>query len=178
MKIAVSGCLIGEKIRYDGGDRRNDFITDELGKFVKFVSFCPEHLAFGTPRPSVHLVKEGKTIRVHSDQEGHDLTQALIEKSLCEVARLEAYSLCGIIFKSKSPSCGMKSTKIYLENELCDETVDGVFMAMCRERFPDLPMEEEGRLEDPSLRENFLMKVYEYHRIQTLKTAISDKEFL
>lgn len=171
MKIAVSGCLLGEKIRFDAGHKHDHFITDELGEFAEFVSFCPEHLAYGTPRPSIRLVKNDESLQVHSNKNGEDLTQALMEKSAYELSRLESQSLCGIIFKSKSPSCGLKSAKIYLENGFCEGKEDGVFAAMCRERYPLLPMEEEGRLEDAWLRENFVMQVFAYDRFEILKAA-------
>ncbi|HEX5623191.1 MAG TPA: DUF523 and DUF1722 domain-containing protein [Sulfuricurvum sp.] len=171
MKIAVSACLLGEKIRFDGGHKHDRFITDELGEFAEFVPFCPEHLAFGTPRPSVRLVKSGETLLVHSNKDGSDLTQPLIEQSRHELSRLDTEKLCGIIFKSKSPSCGMKSAKLYLENGFCEGKEDGIFAAMCRERYALLPMEEEGRLEDPWLRENFVMQVFAYDRFETLKAS-------
>lgn len=171
MRIAVSACLLGAKVRFDAGHKHDHFITDELGAFAEFVSFCPENLAFGTPRPSIRLVKNGEVIDVQSNKDGNNLTQPLIEQSQHELLQLEAHLLCGIIFKSKSPSCGMKSAKLYLENGFCEGKEDGVFMAMCRERFPLLPMEEEGRLEDAWLRENFVMQVFAYDRFETLKAA-------
>lgn len=172
MKIAVSSCLLGEKIRFDGGDKHDHFITDELGKFAEFTPFCPEHLAFKTPRPSVRLVKVDGDIRVHSNKTGDDLTEPLLKTSKEELTKLESQALCGIIFKSKSPSCGMKSAKLYLENGFCEGKEDGVFMSMCRERYPLLPMEEEGRLIDPWLRENFIMQLFAYDRFEILKASI------
>jgi len=171
MKLAVSSCLLGEKIRFDGGHKHDHFITDELGKFAEFVPFCPEHLAFQTPRPSVRLVKVDGDIRVHSNKTGDDLTLPLLKTSHEELTKLESQPLCGIIFKSKSPSCGMKSAKLYLENGFCDGKEDGIFMSMCRERYPLLPMEEEGRLMDAWLRENFVMQVFAYDRFETLKAS-------
>ncbi|MDO9208651.1 MAG: DUF523 and DUF1722 domain-containing protein [Sulfuricurvum sp.] len=171
MKLAVSSCLLGEKIRFDGGHKHDHFITDELGKFAEFVPFCPEHLAFQTPRPSVRLVKMDDDIRVQSNKTGDDLTEPLLKTSYEELTKLESQPLCGIIFKSKSPSCGMKSAKLYLENGFCDGKEDGVFMSMCRERYPLLPMEEEGRLMDAWLRENFVMQVFAYNRFETLKAS-------
>lgn len=172
MTLAVSACLLGEKIRFDGGHKHNHFITDELGKFADLLPFCPEHLAFDTPRPSVRLVKAGDEIRVHSNKSGEDLTEPLRQQSRNELSRLDTNNLCGIIFKSKSPSCGMKSAKIYLENGHCEGKEDGVFAHMCREHYPLLPMEEEGRLEDPWLRENFVMQLFAYARFETMKAAL------
>jgi len=171
MTLAVSSCLLGEKIRFDGGHKRDRFITDELSDFAEFVPFCPEHLAFGTPRPSVRLVSVEGNVRVHSNKSGDDLSEALIQTSRDELGKLESKSLCGIIFKSKSPSCGMKSAKLYLENGYCEGKEDGVFMSMCRERFPLLPMEEEGRLEDAWLRENFVMQIFAYDAYERFKAS-------
>lgn len=171
MKIAVSACLLGEKIRFDAGHKQDRFITDELSKFANFISFCPEHLAFGTPRPTVRLIKAGDHIRVHSNKTGDDLTQSLEKTSMDELSKLELQPLCGIIFKSKSPSCGMKSAKLYLENGMAAGKEDGVFARMCRERYPLLPMEEEGRLEDAWLRENFIMQVFAYDAYEQFKAS-------
>ncbi len=171
MKIAVSGCLLGEQIRFDAGHKRERFITDELGKFAQFVSFCPEHLAFGTPRPTVRLVTVDRNVRVYSNKTGEDLTDALMQTSRDELSKLEREPLCGIIFKSKSPSCGMNSAKLYLENGMSDGKEDGVFMALCRDRYALLPMEEEGRLQDAWLRENFVMQLFAYDEFEQFKAA-------
>lgn len=171
MKIAVSGCLLGEQIRFDAGHKRERFITDELGKFSQFVSFCPEHLAFGTPRPTVRLVAVNGAVVVRSNKTGDDLTDALMKTSHDELSKLEQEPLCGIIFKSKSPSCGMNSAKLYLENGMSDGKEDGVFMALCRDRYPLLPMEEEGRLQDAWLRENFVMQLFAYDEFEQFKAS-------
>lgn len=169
MKIAVSACLLGEKIRFDAGHKHCRFITDELGQFAEFVPFCPEDIAFGTPRGSIRLVAGNEGLKALTNKEGNDVTEPLSEASRGELAKIASHPLCGIIFKSKSPSCGMKSSKIYLPNGYCEGKEDGLFMAMCREHYPLLPMEEEGRLEDPWLRENFVMQVFAYDRFETLK---------
>lgn len=164
IKIAVSGCLLGEKVRFDGGHKRDEFITDELSRYVEFLSFCPEHIAFGSPRPSMRLVKEGERIIVSSNKDGSDITKPLEEASKRELFRLEESELCGIIFKSRSPSCSMGSAKLYQDNGYCESSKeDGIFAAMCKERFGDLPMEEEGRLNDAWLRENFVMDIFARH---------------
>lgn len=171
MTLAVSACLLGEKIRFDGGHKLDHFITDELRAFADFIPFCPEHLAFGTPRPSVRLVNNAGDVRIQSNKTGEDLTDALMRTSRDELEKLESQPLCGIIFKSKSPSCGMKSAKLYLENGMCEGKEDGVFARMCRERYPLLPMEEEGRLQDMWLRENFVMQVFAYDTFEQFKAA-------
>ena len=165
MKLAVSGCLLGEKIRFDGGHKHDSFIHEQLGKYVEFVSFCPEHLALGTPRPSMRLV-EDDTLRVISNKDKSDITDLLEEKSRLEFERIEAASVDGIIFKSKSPSCGMGSAKLYYTNGFASGKGDGVFAAMCKAGFDLVPMEEEGRLLDPWLRENFMMQLFAYDALK------------
>ena len=171
MTLAISACLLGEKVRFDAGHKRDRFITDELSQFATFVPFCPEHIAFGTPRPSVRLVKVGGKTHVQSNKTGEDLTERLEQTSLDELNKLESQPLCGIIFKSKSPSCGMGSAKLYLENGMAEGKEDGVFARMCRERYPLLPMEEEGRLEDAWLRENFVMQIFAYNAYEQFKES-------
>jgi len=171
MKIAVSACLLGENVRYDGGHKHDRFITDELGRYASFVPFCPEAIAFGTPRPSVKLVSREDDIFVVTNMDGTDLTQELLDKSYEEAHRIEDEDLGGIIFKSRSPSCGLGSTVAYLDNGFADSKTDGVFASVCREKFPLLPMEEEGRLQDAWLRENFVMQLFAYNAIHKLKDS-------
>ncbi|MFY9143399.1 YbgA family protein [Sulfuricurvum sp.] len=171
MKIAVSACLLGEKIRFDGGHKHDRFITEELSRFAEFVPFCPEHLAFGTPRPSIRLLRLENQIYVHSNKDDTDLTERLIQTSRDELSKIAHTPLSGIIFKSKSPSCGMKSAKTYLDNGFCEGKEDGIFASMCRERYPLLPMEEEGRLQDAWLRENFVMQLFAYDAYEQFKAS-------
>lgn len=171
MKIAVSACLLGEEVRFDGGHKHDRFVTDELGKYASFISFCPEAIAFGTPRPSIRLVNKEDSYRVISNKNGDDLTNELQDKSYQEFRKIVQNDLSGIIFKSKSPSCGMGSTKAYLENGFADSKADGLFVAICKEKFPLLPMEEEGRLQDDWLRENFIMQLFAYNSFEVLKKS-------
>lgn len=179
MKIAVSACLLGEKIRFDAGHKRDRFVVEELGRYAEYIPFCPEHLAFGTPRPSVHVVlQESGDRRIRSNRGGQDVTEALANASRRELMRLEALPLCGIIFKSKSPSCGMGSAKAYPESGHTQGKTDGLFAAMCKESCPLLPMEEEGRLQDPWLRENFVMQLFAYDAFERLKASAPDMHAL
>ncbi len=171
MNIAVSACLLGEKVRFDGGHKHDRFVTDELGKYASFVPFCPEAIAFGTPRPSIKLVNRDDNIAVVSNKDGSNLTQKLLDKSYEEIHRIADEKLDGIIFKSRSPSCGFGSAKAYLDNGFADSKTDGVFVSICREKFPLLPMEEEGRLQDAWLRENFVMQLFAYNSIEKLKES-------
>ena len=174
MNIAVSACLLGEKVRFDGGHKHDRFVTDELGKYASFVPFCPEAIAFGTPRPSIRLVNMEDGYNIISNKNGTNLTKELQDKSYQELHKIAGTNLSGIIFKSKSPSCGMGSAKAYLENGFADSKADGMFVAICKEKFPLLPMEEEGRLQDDWLRENFIMQLFAYDAIEKLKESKPD----
>ncbi len=170
MKIAVSGCLLGEKIRFDGQHKHDSFITQDLGAFAQFVSFCPEHLAFGTPRPTIRLVEEGEESYYVQSSKGLDnVTDALSQTSGTELQKLQNEPIRGIIFKSKSPSCGLGSALVYRDNGYAKEKDDGLFAKLCKAHFPLLPMEEEGRLCDPWLRENFVMQLFAYDDFENFK---------
>jgi uncharacterized protein YbgA (DUF1722 family)/uncharacterized protein YbbK (DUF523 family) len=168
MKIAVSACLLGAKVRFDGGHKHDRFITDELGRHADFVPFCPEAMAYGTPRPSIRLVRNGSHIYVSSNKTGSDVTPSLTSAIDHEHLRIADEPLRGIIFKSKSPSCGFGSAKIHLPNGHTEGKGDGLFVQQCKAVFPLLPMEEESRLLDPWLRENFVMQLFAYDAIERL----------
>ena len=170
MKIAVSACLLGEKIRFDGGHKHDRFITKQLGEFAQYVPFCPEHVAFGTPRPTIRLVENTEDdYFVQSNKSQEDVSSDLLKSSQSEFSRIENEPLRGIILKSKSPSCGLGSALVYRENGYAKEKSDGMFSKMCKEQFPLLPMEEEGRLNDPWLRENFVMQLFAYDDFENFK---------
>lgn len=169
MKLAVSACLLGEKVRYDGGHKRDRFITNELSHYCSFIPFCPEALAFTTPRSSIRIVRDGDTNHIISNKDGADLTEHLLGFSNQELEKIASEDLCGIIFKSKSPSCGLGSSKTYLPNGFSEGKSDGMFAALCKTKFPYLPMEEEGRLVDDWLRENFIMQIFAYKSFEDLK---------
>ena len=170
MKIAVSGCLLGNEIRFNGGHSHDRFVTQNLGQYVEFVSFCPEHLAFGTPRSTIRLVEdEHEGYYVQSSDALADVTEQLQNSNNIEIKKIEDDAIRGIIFKSKSPSCGLGSAMIYRTNGYSKEKGDGLFVKMCKEKFPLLPMEEEGRLNDPWLRENFIMQLFAYDDFENFK---------
>ena len=170
MKIAVSSCLLGNKVRFDSGHKHDHFITDELSNFAEFIPFCPENLAFGNPRPSIRIVHKDNDLIIESNKDGSLLTDALHQASKADLKMISEHDLCGIIFKSKSPSCGLNSAKAYLPNGFAEGKTDGVFAKLCKEAFPLLPMEEEGRLNDPWLRENFIMQIFAYKDFEALRS--------
>jgi uncharacterized protein YbgA (DUF1722 family)/uncharacterized protein YbbK (DUF523 family) len=173
MLIAVSGCLLGHKVRFDKGHKRDSFVMDELCDYAEYISFCPEDMAFSSPRPSIRIVLKEEKNRIISNKTQEDLSEKLLESSQKDFDLISKHKLGGIIFKSKSPSCGLGSAKIYLENGFAAPKGDGMFAQMCREAYPLLPMEEEGRLCDAWLRENFIMQLFAYDRFETFKEDAS-----
>ncbi|MEY3001931.1 MAG: hypothetical protein RLZZ428_306 [Pseudomonadota bacterium] len=171
MYLAISGCLLGESIRYNGTHKRDPFIMDALSQYADYVPFCPEHLAFGTPRDSIRLVNTKEGIIVQNNKTSQEITTQLIDASSKEIDKIIQKPLCGIILKSKSPSCGLGSAVIYRTNGYSETKGDGIFAQMCKEKFPLLPIEEEGRLIDPWLRENFMMQVFAYHDFELFKAS-------
>lgn len=178
MKIAVSGCLLGKSIRFDKGHKRDSFVMDELSAYAEFVSFCPEHLAFGSPRPSIRMVKEEEKLNIISNKTGENLTIDLLEKSNEELDKIKTQNISAIIFKSKSPTCGLMSSKVYQPNGYVEEKDNGVFADLCKKEFGYLPMEEEGRLCDPWLRENFVMQVFAYDDFENFKNSAQMKDLV
>jgi uncharacterized protein YbgA (DUF1722 family)/uncharacterized protein YbbK (DUF523 family) len=170
MTIAVSGCLLGQNVRFTGGHSQDRFVTDQLGAYADFTAFCPEHLAFGTPRPTIRLVEDGEDgYFVQSSNTLNDVTDPLSLSSQDELHKIKNASVSGIIFKSKSPSCGLGSAMVYRSNGYSKEKGDGLFVKICKDAFPLLPMEEEGRLNDPWLRENFVMQLFAYDDFEQFK---------
>ena len=162
MRIGVSSCLLGNQCRYDGTGSKFDFI-DDLSKYFELIPYCPEAIVFGTPRESIRLVDVGGEIRVISNQIQKDVTDELTEVSQTLAQKAFDDKLCGFIFKAKSPSCGIERVKLYTNNsQMCEKKAIGLFAKAVQEKQPYLPIEEDGRLNDPWLKENFLMQVFAY----------------
>ena len=169
VRLGVSACLLGAKVRFDGGHKRNRFLIEELGSHFEFVPFCPEvAIGMGTPRPSIRLVGDVVAPRaLGSRDDGLDVTDALQAYSANRAQRLEGLS--GFIFKKDSPSCGMARVKVYSEKGMPQRDGVGIFARAVQEANPLLPVEEEGRLNDSTLRENFVSRVFVYARWQALR---------
>ena len=169
VRLGVSACLIGAKVRFDGGHKRNRFLIDELGSHFEFVPFCPEvAIGMGTPRPSIRLVGDVEAPRaLGSRDDGLDVTDALQAYSANRARRLEGLS--GFIFKKDSPSCGMERVKVYSDKGMPQREGVGIFARAVQQANPLLPVEEEGRLNDSTLRENFVSRVFVYARWQALR---------
>lgn len=168
MKLGISSCLLGTMCRYDGTHSKDKFILNELGKYFDFESFCPERLAFPTPREAIRQVKiDDNEILIKTTNTNQDVTILVDEVSTMLVSQIGESELCGFIFKSKSPTCGVERVKVYSNKKDAQSEHNGigVFADKLKKRFPYLPVEEEGRLNDAWLRENFLIQVFSYKEL-------------
>jgi uncharacterized protein YbgA (DUF1722 family)/uncharacterized protein YbbK (DUF523 family) len=167
IRVGLSACLRGDEVRFNGGHSRQRYLTDTLGQFFEFVTACPEvEAGMGVPRPTVRLAAIGEKIRVIDPKNNIDWTAAMEEHAVGRASMVDEYQLSGFILKSKSPSCGVSRVKVYAENGMPTYDGRGVFTAELLRRYPRLPVEEEGRLNDPGLRENFVERVFAYHRLR------------
>ena len=168
IRIGLSACLKGDEVRFNGGHSRQRYLTDTLGQFFEFVTVCPEvEAGMGVPRPTVRLAQLGDKIRVIDPKNDIDWTAAMEDQAVSRVSMVEDHELSGFILKSKSPSCGVSRIKIYRENGMLTYDGRGVFTAELMRRYPRLPVEDEGRLNDPGLRENFVERVFAYDRLRS-----------
>jgi uncharacterized protein YbgA (DUF1722 family)/uncharacterized protein YbbK (DUF523 family) len=172
VKIGISACLLGEEVRFDGGHKRDRFLTDILGKHVEWVPVCPEvEMGLGTPRETMRLVSAGGSgLRMITTRTGVDHTDGMhrwAARRLEELSR-DQPDLCGYVLKKDSPSCGMERVKIYGRAGMPKRDGRGLFASALLRRFPSLPVEEEGRLGDARLRENFIERIFAYRRIKDL----------
>ena len=165
--VGISACLMGDQVRHNGGHKRDAYITGTLSQYFSFHSFCPEvGIGLGTPRPAIRLIASDTGIRaVGSRDSDLDVTDKLVAFSHSVFEQIEGFS--GYILKKASPSCGMERVKIYNQKNMPDPVGSGIFAAEIMQKFPLLPVEEEGRLGDPGLRENFIQRVFIYHRWRT-----------
>ncbi len=168
IRIGISACLLGERVRYDGGHRLDTYIRDTLGGYFGFIPLCPEvAIGLGVPRPTLRLVGDPAAPRaVGVVDPTTDVTDALITYG--RQMHRELPALAGYLWKARSPSCGMERVKVYPAAGAPPRAGRGLFAATLMQARPLLPMEEEGRLGDPRLRENFIERVFAYHRWQQL----------
>jgi uncharacterized protein YbgA (DUF1722 family)/uncharacterized protein YbbK (DUF523 family) len=169
VRVGVSACLLGEKVRYDGGHKRDSFLADTFGRFVEWVPVCPEvEAGLGTPREPIRLVRHEGGTQLLTVKTGVDHTARMAEYARRKVEDLAALDLSGYVLKKDSPSCGMERVKVYDPNGAPARTGRGLFAEALLARVPNLPVEEEGRLSDPRLRENFVERVFAYRRLRDL----------
>ena len=176
LRLGISHCLLGEPVRYDGGHKRNDFLVDVLGRHVEWVPVCPEvEAGFGTPRESMRLVDDVAEPRLMTVRSHHDHTDRMRRYTRKRLRDLQSLNLSGYVFKKDSPSCGTRHVRVYARDGHLLGTGKGLFADAFQHMFPLTPIEEEGRLQDQGLRENFIERVFGYHRWQShiLKTRLT-----
>ncbi|MCP5448412.1 MAG: DUF1722 domain-containing protein [Chromatiaceae bacterium] len=168
VQVGVSSCLLGEEVRFDGGHKRDAYLTGTLASYFDFVPFCPEAaVGLGIPRQPIRLVRRGVSVRAVGvktpELDPTDQLAAYAETTTGQLSHISGY-----IFKKASPSCGMERVKVYNEKGMPEQNGVGIYAGVLMQRLPLLPVEEEGRLGDAVLRENFIERVFVYHRWQQM----------
>jgi uncharacterized protein YbgA (DUF1722 family)/uncharacterized protein YbbK (DUF523 family) len=176
IRLGISSCLLGEKVRFDGGHKLDRFLTETLGRYVEYVPVCPEvEIGLPTPRDTLRLTGTENEPHLIFSKSGEDITERMTDWARQKLKALEKEELCGFIFKAKSPSSGMERVKLYDHNGVPNKSGVGLFAREFMAHFPLLPVEEDGRLHDPKLRENFIETLFTLKRwrssLQQGKTA-------
>ena len=172
IRLGVSSCLLGEEVRYDGGHRRDAFLTDVLGPFVEWVPVCPEvEIGLGVPRPPIRLVGDPTAPRLQVEKTGEDLTSRMRRWASGRLGELAALGLHGYVLKRGSPSCGLVRLRVYGEDGSPGRVGRGLFAAALTDALPLLPVEEEGRLTDAGIRESFIERVFAAARWQAFTAS-------
>lgn len=170
IRLGISACLLGQNVRYDGGHKLDRFLRDTLGQYVSYVPVCPEvESGMGIPREAMRLVGHPQSPRLMTVQTRRDLTDQMLNWAHGRVKELEKEDLCGFIFKSNSPSSGMERVKVYDEKGMPSKNGVGLFAAAFQRHLPLIPVEEEGRLHDPKLREHFVESIFALKRWRELR---------
>lgn len=161
IRIGISACLLGEKVRYDGGHRLNPCLKETLGRLADWVPVCPEaECGLSVPREPMHLVGDPELPRLVTMATGIDHTDRMLQWASQKLPALEKEEICGFIFKSRSPSCGMRDVSIASASGTVKHTGAGLFARAWMEYFPSLPVEDEEGLQDPVKRENFTYRLW------------------
>lgn len=167
IRVGISSCLLGQAVRFDGGHKLDRFLTGTFGTLVEWVPVCPEvECGFGTPRESMRLVRRDAGVRLLTVKTGVDLTDRMARYAEQRVAQLASEDLSGYVLKQGSPSCGLERVRVYDASAVPARSGRGLFADRLLTTFPHLPVEEEGRLSDPRLRENFVERVFAYSRLR------------
>ena len=163
--VGISACLLGDKVRYDGGDKLDPDIRDVLGKQVEFIGICPEQESgMGVPREAMRLVNVDGNVRLMTQQTAKDMTQQMQTWMQQKLAELSGLPLCGYIFKARSPSCGLVSAPCNQQDGGEAKIVSGLFAKALTDRFPALPVADEEQLHNVQFREHFIERVFSAHR--------------
>jgi uncharacterized protein YbgA (DUF1722 family)/uncharacterized protein YbbK (DUF523 family) len=177
IKIGASSCLLGEEVRYNGGHSHDRYVTGTLAQYFDFVGVCPEvEAGFGIPRETMRLIGDPGSPRLVTSKSGRDVTDTMLNWTRKRVRELETEDLYGFIFKSKSPSSGMERVKVYTEKGFPGGNRGvGLFARAFMEHFPLIPVEEEGRLHDAALRENFIERIFALKRWRQIAAQKKDR---
>lgn len=175
IKIGISACLLGENVRYDGSHKSDHYLSDTMGRYVEWVPVCPEvEYGLSVPREAMHLSGDPDHPRLVTRSTGIDHTDGMLAWAANRLKSMEDEDLCGFVFKSKSPSSGMRGVKIYKATGRPAKKGVGIFAKAFMDRFPHIPVEDDEHLHDPTLRENFIQRVSVFMRWKnTLKTGRS-----
>ena len=164
-KIGISSCLLGNEVRWNAGHKLDKYLTRTLGQFVEYVPVCPEvEVGLGVPRESMRLVGDPENPRLITFKSKTDHTDRMLTWVKKRVKELEKEDLCGFVFKSDSPSSGMIRVKVYNEKGMPHKIGIGMFARAFMEHFPLIPVEDDGRLNDPIIRENFILQIFTMKR--------------
>jgi uncharacterized protein YbgA (DUF1722 family)/uncharacterized protein YbbK (DUF523 family) len=165
IKIGISSCLLGEKVRYDGGHKWDRYITDTLGQYFEWMPVCPEvEYGLPVPREAMHLVGDPEAPRLVAVRTGTDQTEGMLKWVKGKLKTIEQSDLRGFIFRSRSPSSGIGGVTVYTHSGMPGRKGTGLFGGAFIRSFPLIPVIDDGRLHDPKLRENFIERVFVYRR--------------
>ncbi len=172
IKVGISSCLLGEKVRWNGDHRQDRYVKEILGRYFEWVPTCPEvEIGMGVPRETVRLRGPRDAPRMVGTRSGTDWTDPMRRYARGRAEELARMDLSGYIFKSKSPSCGMERVELEAEPGNTRKIGQGLFAQAVMQRVPQVPVEEEGRLNDPRIRENFIVRVFGCHRLRQMLQA-------
>jgi uncharacterized protein YbgA (DUF1722 family)/uncharacterized protein YbbK (DUF523 family) len=176
IRLGISACLLGEKVRYDGGHKLDPFLSETLGRYVEWVPVCPEvECGLPVPREAMRLIGDADDPRLVTIRTGRDFTELMARWADQRLPGLESADLCGFVFKSRSPSSGMGGVKVYNPSGIPTRRGKGIFAKKFMEHFSLLPVEDEGRLHDPELRENFIERVFVFRRWKDMEQRGLDR---
>jgi uncharacterized protein YbgA (DUF1722 family)/uncharacterized protein YbbK (DUF523 family) len=171
-RLGISACLLGQKVRYDGGHKRDYFLTEILGRVVDWIPVCPElEVGMDVPREPVRLVGNAREPSMIGVRSGKDWTAEMRRFGARRAGELRRLNLSGYVLKKDSPSCGMERVRIYSPRGGATREGRGLFATVLMSELPLMPVEEEGRLNDPVLRENFIERVFACRRWQEIASS-------
>ena len=161
IKLGISTCLLGEPVRWNGGHSKDRYLTDILGRYVEYVPVCPEvECGMGVPRETLRLVGDPENPNLVTSKTNIDHTRRMTEWALKRVKEMEKENLCGFVFKKNSPSSGLYRVPVRTSKGMPNKKGQGIFARVFTEHFPLVPVEEDGRLNDPKLRETFIEQIF------------------